>query len=143
MSGMEHRSKRTTETLINIQIICRNQERNVSCCLCRCLYIADVYWSHCSVSCTQMKFIHISRREYEVNNDLVVWMHVNCIWTLPIYSHCDAKMTILTCSIGINFLNFVCKAKCHRYSRIKYSRFFSVHRTPYTMIVCKIFNVFI
>lgn len=56
------------------------------------LYAADAYWSHCSASCTQMKFIHISRREYEVNNDLVVWMHMNCIWTLPIYSHYDANV---------------------------------------------------
>lgn len=70
--------KRTTEMLINIQIICRNQEWNVS----RCCTDVVAYRRHCSVRVVYTNEIYISRREYGVNNDLVVWMHANSAYEL-------------------------------------------------------------
>lgn len=92
--------------LINIQIICWNQEENVS----PLQRIHRHIRMHCFVSFMMYK-IFIMQRKLEVNNDLVVskCKH-NCIWTLPIYSPYDSCCsTNLTYSLRITFL---CRHEC-------------------------------
>lgn len=93
--------------LINIQIICRNQERYVS--------HAHYIWKYCFVSLYKWNIYHAEN--FEVNNDLVVLnayeLHMNSANLFALWFSC---LAILTYSLRSTHFNEMVLVEIHAYT---------------------------